>query len=764
MLALMLSWAKKARLKKVLQMRSVKLWKVASKQLKIALMENRIEPLHSTSRIKGKTQGYESLRIRLCVSFVWLHDKSLTLFQGELQQRIVGLNNELSQSREQVRQYTAQVQQLQTQLSTTASTPNVRVRNKLDELRLTIPQTETQQITTAPSDELAQTIEAKNKAEDRVRQLQAQVQELDAQKQAVGDLSEDVEKLKEELAASQKEVEDLRTRLTISESSAAVGEGEPTESVSAQIAQQVAVIKEDLEAKHEERTSAAERDADERARQAEEKAKARTESMKEKLNAKIKQIRQEHQEAIEKLQAEHETELAELRQQLQTATETSTRKEDSAAAETKAAVPAIDDVTHLTKEQVQAIVKDNEHAQVIIRNTVRSQFASKEQKMKEEHARELEELKQQHAKVVEELVAKAATAPAGISPEELEKRLEEAKAKVKEEQTKMNLAKISLIQNRAAKLKAQVDVVAKAAEETPQRPVVEVWEVAKEAKPPAAQPAAAPATPGATQQTPTKPGTPSQPAQPGQNGQAQAGPPAALGRPHSPGMPQANGATPGNLGQPGTAQSPFSQPNPFGPGGYPIQGQGMPQNRMQMPNQIPPAYGGPSGIMAPGFMGGQMQPQPGMRPESPFAQGQQPQMPQQGGRGRGHENVGTGPAALRSLVGQSQAQGGIQSGIPRPGGGGIPRPSGRGQGGQQAQPPAAAQTAGGAQAGRGGGRSGRGGRQGQQQGNSPGGNLNPNAPGFQPGGGRGQKRTREDGGDGDGHQGGKRPRGGRGGA
>lgn len=134
------------------------------------------------------------------------------------------------------------------------------------------------------------------------------------------------------------------------------------------------------------------------------------------------------------------------------------------------------------------------------------------------------------------------------------------------------------------------------------------------------------------------------------------------------------------------------------------------------------------------------------------------QQPQQQQAGRGH---GTGPAALKSLIGSGPTGIPRQSGIPQPGSG-IPQPGVRGAGRGQAQ------TAASSGIGRGGAvaRGGRGGgRGGQAQNNSPRTSLNPGASNFQPnqGAGRGQKRNADGEADGSGARGNKRPRGGRGG-
>ncbi|KAJ8113905.1 hypothetical protein OPT61_g4084 [Boeremia exigua] len=134
----------------------------------------------------------------------------------------------------------------------------------------------------------------------------------------------------------------------------------------------------------------------------------------------------------------------------------------------------------------------------------------------------------------------------------------------------------------------------------------------------------------------------------------------------------------------------------------------------------------------------------------------QQQQQQQGSRG-----PGTGPAALKNIVGAGQSGLPRQSGIPQPGSG-IPQPGNRGAGRNQAQNPAQSGIGRGGAAARG---TRGGGRGGQGQNNSPRTSLNPGASNFQPvpGAGRVQKRNADGEAEGSGARGSKRPRGGRGG-
>lgn len=745
--------------------------KIAAAESRAVEESNRAAALDmEVQNLQSKIRELENQAVSLVMKTTDSPHK-LTSFKGELHERIADLNTKLAQEQD------AELQQRIADL-------NTQLTNAREQAR---------------------------QAEDRANELEAQVSSaVPAAPAAPVQSSEDIEKLREELASAQKEVEDLRTRVEMAGSSVDTSTEEGTVSTSEQIAQQVAAIKAELEAKSKEHATAADQ-----------KATQRNESMKKKLNERLKAEREEFEEKIRNLKSAHEAETERIKSENQAEIER-LRKEgpsqtlpvpsndsttESLTAETKPAVKVEGTAPlDLTNDQVTALVQHNDRVKGMIRQTVLKQMApqiAKEvAKLKEQHAKEIEELKAAnakeleelratHAKQLEEIRATSGEGKSSLSPEDLNKQLDEAKAKAKHETELLWKSKHSLVSNRGAKLKAQIDVVEQAAKETPQRPVGEVWQDAKVAKPaPAVQP--------------PKPSTESKAAQPttqtGQQGNIAAQQPlsnqAAFSTPgQQPGHgPQPNGATGGTFGQ-----SAFGQPS-FGQSGQAVSGtfgrpsnsnqpfqplsQGLNQNRPTMANQG--GQLGFSGLAQPGFMGGPNQVQQEnantSRPNSPFNQPPAPHnvQPQQGGRGRGHDNVGTGPAALRSLVGQNQGQAqgpqGNQSSIPR--GGGIPVPSGRGRGHQQNPPNSNqgnVQGHGASQIGRGGGRGGRGGRgggnistnapggqsQGQGQGQNSPRQLNASAPGFQPGLGRGQKRGREEGGEGDAaHQGGKRARGG----
>ncbi|EXJ89029.1 nucleoprotein TPR [Capronia epimyces CBS 606.96] len=88
--------------------------------------------------------------------------------------------------------------------------------------------------------------------------------------------------------------------------------------------------------------------------------------------------------------------------------------------------------------------------------------------------------------------------------QEAQKKIEEQLKNAEQMWEKRGNVKFNMAQSRALLATAKLDVVKKAAEETPEKPVGQVWDIAKDTKPPAApKPAPTPAAPAAAQ-TPAK--------------------------------------------------------------------------------------------------------------------------------------------------------------------------------------------------------------------------------------------------------------------
>lgn len=128
---------------------------------------------------------------------------------------------------------------------------------------------------------------------------------------------------------------------------------------------------------------------------------------------------------------------------------------------------------NLTDDDARNLLATNPLLKSVFVANLKKKLEEKEKKLKEEHEKE---------------------------KEELAKKSEETKAQAVTMEGKKSALKLNMANNREAGAQAKIKVVEKYATEEPQKPVGEVWEIAKVAKPP--PPAAAPAA-GAAQAQPT---------------------------------------------------------------------------------------------------------------------------------------------------------------------------------------------------------------------------------------------------------------------
>lgn len=495
--------------------------------------------------------------------------------------------------------------------------------------------------------------------------------------------NDEIEQLKEELAATSKEVEDLRTRAEAAEAAASNKNSAPQEEVQtnteqldaakAQLAEREAKVAELELAVQQQQAVLDQREA--KITNRENKAQ----DLREQANNKIRSIRKETDDEKAKLAAE----IDQLKKQIGAGAPSTpgTPKVPTTETPVKTESASWPDAT---KEQITAWINSNKEAKEVLRGLINKYKVPLEKEVEalkkqiEELTRELEALKSagKPSGAVDQNAADNHAADLAIAKAENEANLKTQLEALEARMSRQAELKVKLTKGQLSALKVKWAVFEKAAKDTPAEEVAKVYEEAKNAKD------TAPA------QTSTPAGT--QPA-------------ALVPQPQQVGIPR----PPSALGQ----QAPAAQTN--GSGGH------------------------PTGV----------------------AQGQTPaQQPQQPQAGRGH---GTGPAALKSLIGAGQTGIPRQSGIPQPGSG-IPQPGGRGAGRGQAQIPVQSGIGRGGAVARGGRGGGRGG---QSQNNSPRTSLNPGASNFQPvpGAGRGQKRNADGEAEGSGARGSKRPRGGRGG-
>lgn len=287
---------------------------------------------------------------------------------------------------------------------------------------------------------------------------------------------------------------------------------EGSQSTAEQTQLQVDAIRIELEAQH-----------DERVNQLEETYKKRSENMKNQLNKKLLDskdqmrqalaaeheqaldaLRSTHQQELEQLKTRHHEEIAELRRNEEstiTQFKEAWLKEHSAVApEAENTLTSEDQTPKSPWKPTEAEARDFVSTNATVRSILRSNISTKVKEAKDALAIEL---KEEHEKVLAQRLKEA------------QDKAETAKEHAVFTEGKRLALKLNLADNRSKVAQAKLDVVQKAAQETPEKPVGEVWAIAKDAKPsiPAPQPNVPPAQsvpPSTTfgQPTPIRPTSP----------------------------------------------------------------------------------------------------------------------------------------------------------------------------------------------------------------------------------------------------------------
>ena len=292
--------------------------------------------------------------------------------------------------------------------------------------------------------------------------------------------------------------------------------------------------------------------------EAEEKFKAKETELKGVLNKRLSVVKSEmqtaHAEEIQKLKTEHQEALDAIKA-TRPPPEGDAAKEPGEPTSVRATQadpgpqPTGDELVQLSDEQVRALIKSSELVKNILKKNIQTAVQKKELSIREElmaaaassgdapSAGQIEALEKKYAAEKEAMTTELHTSFTAeketllkqyaetvanerqvVSSEYEETLANERVAWSKQEEKKIadqvNMAekktavKLNLLQNTARNAQAKVDIVKQAAETTPQKPVVEVWELAKNAKPPA-QPKPAGTAPQAQAtaqiQTPRKP-------------------------------------------------------------------------------------------------------------------------------------------------------------------------------------------------------------------------------------------------------------------
>lgn len=382
------------------------------------------------------------------------------------------------------------------------------------------------------------------------------------------------------------------------------------------------------------------------------KIKERADRLKDMYNSKLNEVKTAHRQEIEKLSAG----------------EQSVPGTPGAGPDATPATPSKTfelagfTIPELTDAQARELVAKHETIRTIVRNNIRGQVAREQQKL------------QQEAQASSGATEAALTGLQQKSTEEREALVKAHENEIKEKVSsavelveKKTAARLSMLDTRFRTANAKLDVVSKAATETPQRPVVEVWEIAKTARPaPVALPAAKPPVPAAIPVQPVAPAptlaAPQVPVTaPSAPVPASAPAPASVPVVAAPNVPTQEVAPPTAPSEPAAPQKGEAQPtapaNPFG------QVQQTDQNQPASTLPSKPPAGNPPGLMR------------ALQSGLPIARGgrggrgggqqfghQQHDQQQQQGQGHGQSQNQRGPGLQRGRGGRGgQGRGGNQN-------------------------------------------------------------------------------------------------------
>ncbi|PNS21168.1 hypothetical protein CAC42_3506 [Sphaceloma murrayae] len=340
--------------------------------------------------------------------------------------------------------------------------------------------------------------------------------------------------LRQQLDDTQRELELLRTAKEMTNAElkdAAVNTAQPaiTESVATvedsqgaavQVSAQVEQLKAELQQQHELSRQ-----------QLEAQFQARASKMKETLNNKLREerlkmkdsvreeVRQElivqHSDELEKLRKAHEEEVVRLKEDHNSIVERVTRAGEDAVEKAKnssatipsgqlvpsgeAATPA-ELLANLSDQQVKELIAKNETIKGILQRNIKIKVEQAQTKLKEEHEKaiaEKDETLKKHEKAIaekDETLKKEIEKAVSVKAEQNQTEKELAVAKAVNMETMKQKAKLGMAENQARAAKAKLQHVENAARDSPQQAVVEVWNIAKNIKPPPA-PVAKPPTP-----------------------------------------------------------------------------------------------------------------------------------------------------------------------------------------------------------------------------------------------------------------------------
>ena len=363
------------------------------------------------------------------------------------------------------------------------------------------------QASTSPNASTIQPVASSENTEAHNQQLAELRKELDTVIQEKKALEEQLTSLRQQLSKANSERENaiaeaatarLQQSARVTDSAMENGneEGQIDETAKTGLSEQE---RQDLEtriAAAEAKTKEHENKAREVEEQMETTLKARSEKMKAALNKKLAESKEAARVQMEsdyklKLEQEKQIWMAENKATDPPATVVPSSQPVVEGTQATPATPtqnsgAPTNNANLTDQQVRELVATNPTIKAILTNNIKKKTEIEVAKVKQEQERLAAE------KVAEaEKKAEAAMSDAHV-------KAETAQTQAVMMAEKKSSVRINMMQNQARLATVKLDVVKKAAEETPQRPVIEVWEIVKDIK----HPTPAPANPPATVSTP----------------------------------------------------------------------------------------------------------------------------------------------------------------------------------------------------------------------------------------------------------------------
>ncbi len=289
-----------------------------------------------------------------------------------------------------------------------------------------------------------------------------------------------LEDLQQQLIQAQQNIERLEAEASLTASITNVAAEDGSKSVAEQVTEQVGAIRTELEARH-----------NARVQQAETLFQNRTDTMRGQLSKKLQEgkehyktaLEAEHKAALEKLRTEHQEEIGQLNARHREELEVLRQNEESrfkqfretwiaehptardpveGEAKTEGQIPQ--QTRTLSESQIKDLIANDPTVKGIVSRNIRT-------KVDQERENLTRKIKEEQEKTMADQLT-----------EVLENANKARENAVQMEGKKYNV-KLSMAENRSRAAIAKIEVVQKAAEETPQRPVCEVWAIAQNARP-----------------------------------------------------------------------------------------------------------------------------------------------------------------------------------------------------------------------------------------------------------------------------------------